>query len=73
LTKITQIGDFIFEGTYSLHSTFNKKQEKKLNSLRKDLYKFLQYAHKHKTPTIWPHPLYNYKKRKKYLLISTTK
>ena len=23
MTKITQIGDFIFEGTYSLHSTFN--------------------------------------------------
>lgn len=47
-------------GIHVLAYGFNKKQEAKLLSLRKDIYKFLQYAHKHQIPTIWAHPLYNY-------------
>jgi len=48
-------------GIHVLTYGFSEKQEAKLTSLRKDVYKFLQYAHRHKLPTIWAHPLYNYK------------
>ncbi|MBN1116826.1 MAG: glycosyltransferase [Bacteroidales bacterium] len=48
-------------GIHVLTYGFNKKQEEKLILLRKNIYKFLQYTHKHKLPTIWAHPLYNYK------------
>ena len=50
-------------GIHVLAYGFTKKQEEKLLKLRKNLYLFLQYAHKYNIPTIWAHPLYNYKNK----------
>ncbi len=47
-------------GIHVLTYGFTREQEVKLEKLRKDLYQFLEYAHKHDLPTIWAHPLYHY-------------
>jgi len=47
-------------GIHVLTFGFNPKQEKILNKLRKDVYKFQSYALEHDIPTIWAHPLYFY-------------
>ncbi len=39
---------------------FNQKQEKRLNELRYNVYKFQNYALNHDIPTVWAHPLYFY-------------
>ena len=39
---------------------FTPSQEQKLNKLRKNVYKFQEYARKHDIPTVWAHPLYYY-------------
>lgn len=47
-------------GIHVLAYGFSASQEKMLNKLRKNIYRFLQYAREHDIPTIWAHPLYHY-------------
>ena len=42
---------------------FTPSQEKELNRLRKDIYKFQKYTKENDIPTIWAHPLYHYKRK----------
>lgn len=48
-------------GIHVLTYGFTAAQEKMLNKLRYDLYKFQEYTREHDIPTIWAHPLYHYK------------
>jgi hypothetical protein len=47
-------------GIHVLAYGFSPEQEVRLEKLRKNLYAFLEYAHLHRIPTIWAHPLYHY-------------
>ncbi len=47
-------------GIHVLAYGFSRKQEKKLNKLRKNIYQFQEYSHLQNIPTIWAHPLYYY-------------
>jgi hypothetical protein len=47
-------------GIHVLAYGFTPEQEIKLEKLRKNLYPFLEYAHLHRIPTVWAHPLYHY-------------
>ena len=51
-------------GIHVLAYGFTPEQEMQLDKLRKNLYRFLQYARKHNIPTIWAHPLYHYAAKK---------
>jgi glycosyltransferase involved in cell wall biosynthesis len=48
-------------GIHVLAYGFDKEQERILNKLRKDVYKFQRYALEENIPTAWAHPLYHYK------------
>ncbi|MBN2403260.1 MAG: glycosyltransferase [Spirochaetes bacterium] len=48
-------------GIHVLAYGFTPEQEKKLNKLRTDIYKFQEYTKENDIPTIWAHPLYHYK------------
>ncbi|MFH0976383.1 MAG: glycosyltransferase [Spirochaetota bacterium] len=48
-------------GIHVLTYGFTPEQEKKLNKLRNDIYKFQEYTKDNDIPTIWAHPLYHYK------------
>ncbi len=48
-------------GIHVLTYGFTPSQEKRLNKLRSDLYRFLNYTTENDIPTIWAHPLYHYK------------
>ena len=48
-------------GIHVLAYGFSQEQEKKLNKLRTDIYKFQEYTKENDIPTIWAHPLYHYK------------
>lgn len=47
-------------GIHVLAYGFNQQQEKILNKLRKDVYKFQRFAFMNNIPTVWAHPLYHY-------------
>ncbi len=47
-------------GIHVLAYGFTMEQEKVLNKLRPDLYRFKQYAFENDIPTVWAHPLYFY-------------
>ncbi|MBN2856902.1 MAG: glycosyltransferase [Candidatus Delongbacteria bacterium] len=48
-------------GIHVLAYGFDQEQEKVLFDLKEDLYKFLKYAKKNDIPTVWAHPLFQYK------------
>lgn len=48
-------------GIHVLAYGFSEEQEKVLYELKEDLYKFLKYAKKNDIPTVWAHPLFQYK------------
>lgn len=48
-------------GIHVLAYGFTQEQEKKLNKLRTDIYKFQEYTKENDIPTILAHPLYHYK------------
>jgi glycosyltransferase involved in cell wall biosynthesis len=48
-------------GIHVLAYGFTQDQEKWLARLRSDVYKFQEYAAEHDIPTVWAHPLYQYK------------
>ena len=48
-------------GIHVLAYGFTPEQERKLNKLRTDIYKFQEYTKENDIPTIWAHPLYHYK------------
>lgn len=50
-------------GIHVLTYGFTPSQEKKLNELRSDLYKFQEYTAENDIPTIWAHPLYHYRSK----------
>lgn len=47
-------------GIHVLAYGFTLEQEKKLNKLRTDIYRFQEYTRENDIPTIWAHPLYHY-------------
>jgi len=47
-------------GIHVLTYGFTPRQEKQLNKLRYDIYKFQEFTAEHDIPTIWAHPLYHY-------------
>jgi len=47
-------------GIHVLAYGFDKTQEEKLLSLRKNVYSFQEYARKENIPTVWAHPFYHY-------------
>ena len=47
-------------GIHVLAYGFTPEQEKKLNKLRTDIYRFQEYTADQDIPTIWAHPLYHY-------------
>jgi len=47
-------------GIHVLTFGFTRKQEKQLNKLRYNVYKFQEYCLENNIPTIWAHPLYFY-------------
>ncbi len=47
-------------GIHVLAYGFDQEQERVLNKLRKDVYKFQRYALEQEIPTVWAHPLYHY-------------
>ncbi|MDR2388958.1 MAG: glycosyltransferase [Tannerellaceae bacterium] len=51
-------------GIHVLTYGFTPDQEVRLDKLRKNLYRFLEYARQQDIPTIWAHPLYHYSSRK---------
>jgi glycosyltransferase involved in cell wall biosynthesis len=51
-------------GIHVLAYGFTPEQAARLEKLRKNLYLFLQYAHLHRIPTVWAHPLYHYSAKK---------
>jgi hypothetical protein len=50
-------------GIHLSHYGFTPSQEKELDKLRKDLYKFQEFTKENDIPTIWAHPLYHYKRK----------
>lgn len=56
-------------GIHVLAYGFNPEQEVVLLKLRNNLYDFLEYACAENIPTVWAHPLYNYKTKKKLPVI----
>jgi glycosyltransferase involved in cell wall biosynthesis len=48
-------------GIHVLAYGFDEKDDERLNRLRSDIFKFLDYTHSHNIPTICAHPLYHYK------------
>ena len=52
-------------GIHVLAYGFTPTQELRLEKLRSDIYRFLEYAHEEDIPTIWAHPLYHYSKKGK--------
>lgn len=53
-------------GIHVLTYGFSEEQEKVLKKLRRNVYQFLQYTYKHRIPTVWAHPLYNYSKESSF-------
>jgi len=47
-------------GIHVLAYGFSKKQEARMNKLRKNIYHFQDYCCKENIPTVWAHPLYHY-------------
>ncbi len=47
-------------GIHVLTYGFTMEQERVLNKLRPDIYRFKQYAFENDIPTVWAHPLYFY-------------
>ncbi len=47
-------------GIHVLAYGFDKEEERILNKLRKDVYKFQRYALEKNIPTVWAHPLYHH-------------
>lgn len=56
-------------GIHVLAYGFNPEQEVVLLNLRNNLYDFLEYACAEDIPTVWAHPLYNYKTKRKLPII----
>jgi glycosyltransferase involved in cell wall biosynthesis len=52
-------------GIHVLAYGFNHEQEKKLLKLRNNIYDYLEFACNQNIPTVWAHPLYHYKTKKK--------
>ncbi|MDR2915007.1 MAG: hypothetical protein LBV74_09290 [Tannerella sp.] len=52
-------------GIHVLAYGFTPEQEVQLERLRKNLYRFLEYARLHRIPTIWAHPLYHYRSKRR--------
>jgi predicted metal-dependent phosphoesterase TrpH len=50
-------------GIHVLTYGFSPEQEKDLDRLRRDIYRFQEYTHENDIPTIWAHPLYHYQKK----------
>ena len=50
-------------GIHVLTYGFTPREEKQLNKLRYDIYKFQEYTAENDIPTIWAHPLYHYKSK----------
>jgi len=50
-------------GIHVLAYGFTPEQEKRLEKLRKNLYRFQEYTRTENIPTIWAHPLYHYAAR----------
>jgi glycosyltransferase involved in cell wall biosynthesis len=50
-------------GIHVLAYGFTPEQEKKLEKLRKNVYRFQEYARAENIPTVWAHPLYHYSVR----------
>ncbi len=50
-------------GIHVLTYGFTPEQEVKLNKLRHDLYRFLDFTNENDIPTIWAHPLFHYKSK----------
>jgi len=48
-------------GIHVLAYGFTPEQEKKLNKLRGDIYRFQDYTAEYDIPTVWAHPLYHYR------------
>ncbi len=48
-------------GIHVLAYGFSEEQERKLLELKEDIYEFLKYAKKNDIPTVWAHPLFQYK------------
>ncbi|MDR2811174.1 MAG: hypothetical protein LBB84_11585, partial [Tannerellaceae bacterium] len=51
-------------GIHVLAYGFTPEQEVRLEKLRKNLYRFLEYARQNRIPAIWAHPLYHYSSKK---------
>lgn len=52
-------------GIHVLAYGFEPEQEKRLEKLRKNVYRFQEYARAENIPTVWAHPLYHYAAKKK--------
>lgn len=50
-------------GIHVLTYGFTPNQEKTLDKLRSDVYRFQEYARENDIPTIWAHPLYHYHRK----------
>jgi len=51
-------------GIHVLAYGFTQEQEIKLEKLRKNVYRFQEYARAENIPTVWAHPLYHYAAKK---------
>jgi len=51
-------------GIHVLAYGFEQEQEKRLEKLRRNVYRFQEYARAENIPTVWAHPLYHYAAKK---------
>lgn len=50
-------------GIHVLAYGFTPKQEKKMDKLRSDVYRFQEFTFENDIPTVWAHPLYHYHRK----------